>query len=117
MQLPEPRGPLSDALRADLTSRTELSARTLDIAGRAAAATDPLHDDDLQLSLAIAYELPYRGFVGVADDWEWEPTLLRLRALLERAHLAALRALTARPPPTDEPIDRQLTALIAADDG
>ena len=117
MQLPEPRGPLGDALRADLTGGTEISAATVELARRAADAADPLHDDDLQLSLAVAYELHYRGFDGVADDWEWQPTLLGVRALLERAHLAALRALTGTPQPGDDPIDRQLTALIAADDG
>jgi hypothetical protein len=117
MQLPEPRGPLGDALHADLTGATEISAATVELARRAAGAADPLHDDDLQLSLAVAYELHYRGFDGVADDWEWEPTLLQLRALLERAHLAALRTLTGTPRPADDPIDRQLTALIAADDG
>jgi hypothetical protein len=117
MQLPEPRGPLGDALHADLAGGRELSPRTLDLAERAATASDPLHDDDLQLSLAVAYELHYRGFYGVADVWEWEPTLLRLRALLERPHLSALRGLAGRPAPTGEPIDVQLAALIAADDG
>jgi len=117
MQLPEPRGPLGDALSADLSGGTAVSPRTLDLAGRVAATADPLHDEDLQLSLAVAYELHYRGFDDVADEWEWEPGLLRLRALLERPHLAALRDLTGLPTPTGEPIDRQLTALIAADDG
>jgi hypothetical protein len=117
MRLPEPRGPLGDALHADLTSGTELSPATLELARRAATSPDPLTDDDLQLSLAVAYELHYRGFDDVADDWEWEPTLLRARALLERAHLDALRSLTGSPDVGHDPIDRQLTDLIAADDG
>jgi hypothetical protein len=117
MQLPEPRGDLGDALAEDLTGGTEVSRHTLDLAGRVATTADPLHDDDLQLSLAVAYELHYRGFDDVADDWEWAPGLLQLRALLERSHLAALRRLAGTPGPTGEPIDRQLTALIAADDG
>jgi hypothetical protein len=117
MQLPEPRGPLSAALRDDLTAGTELSPGTLDLAGRAAATPDPLADDDLQLALAVAYELHYRGFDGVAETWEWEPSLLRLRAVLEHRHTAALRDLTGPVPATDEPIDRQLAAVIAADDG
>ncbi len=63
------------------------------------------------------YELHYRGFDEVSDDWEWDPALLRLRAGLERRHLGALRDLVGPSAVTDEPIDRQLTALIAADDG
>ncbi|MDP9430473.1 MAG: iron-containing redox enzyme family protein [Actinomycetota bacterium] len=117
MRLPEPRGPLTRALRADLSCGT-LSPATLELAERSAAtATAPLADEDLQLALAICYELHYRGFDGVDEDWEWDPELLRLRAHLERAHTAALRALVGEPEVTDEPVDQQLTALIAADDG
>ncbi|WP_448607839.1 iron-containing redox enzyme family protein [Geodermatophilus sp. URMC 60] len=117
MRLPEPRGPLTTALCTDLSSGT-LAPATVELAARTAvAATDPLADEDLQLALAICYELHYRGFDGVGEDWEWDPDLLRLRAHLERAHTAALRALAGVPEVTDEPVDRQLTALIAADDG
>ena len=45
------------------------------------------------------------------------PGLLGLRAVLERRHLDALRERTGPITVTDEPVDRQLTALIAADDG
>jgi hypothetical protein len=118
MEFPEPRGPLSSALRADLLAG-ELSAATVALAERTAAeSSDPLHDDDLQITLAACYELHYRGLDGVDEGWEWDPALLTLRAHLERAHLAALRALVG---PVDvvpgEAVDRQLAALIAADDG
>ena len=94
MHLPEPRGPLSEALCRDLASGSELSAAALDTAGRVASSTaGALTDEDLQISLAVCYELHYRGFDGVGDGWEWEPSLLRLRAVLETAHLAALREL------------------------
>jgi hypothetical protein len=116
MRLPEPRGPLSDALARDLAERTAVPASTLQLAERTAPA-EALDDDDLQLSLAICYELHYRGFDGVSEDWEWNPSLLQLRAGLERQHLTALRRLVGHVEVTDEPIDRQLTALIAADDG
>ena len=117
MRLPEPRGPLTSALCTDLTGGT-LATATIELAERTAAtATDPLTDEDLQLALAICYELHYRGFDGVPETWEWDPELLRLRAHLERAHTAALRALVGEPEVTDESVDRQLTALIAADDG
>ena len=78
---------------------------------------DALTDEDLQLSLAVCYELHYRGFDGVSEDWEWDPALLGLRAGLERRHLAALRDLTGPIATTGESVDRQLAALIAADDG
>ena len=118
MHLPEPRGPLSEALCRDLATRTALSATTIERADRVAAAgACALTDEDLQITLAVLYELHYRGFEGVSDDWEWDPALLRLRAGLERRHLAALRDLVGPVAATDEPIDRQLTALIAADDG
>jgi hypothetical protein len=118
MRLPKPRGPVSAALCADLSTGSTLSAGTLAVAERpAVTATDPLTDDDLQLSLAICYELHYRGFDGVDDSWEWDPDLLRLRAVLERRHTAALRELIGEPAVTADPVDQQLAALIAADDG
>lgn len=117
MEFPEPRGPLSSALRADLLGG-RLSSRTVDLAERTAAESpDPLLDEDLQVGLAACYELHYRGLDGVDDGWEWDPTLLGLRSHLERAHTTALRALVGPLEVTDEPVDRQLTALVAADDG
>ncbi|MGY1704365.1 iron-containing redox enzyme family protein [Geodermatophilus sp. SYSU D00697] len=116
MQLPEPRGPLTSALCADLT-RGALSPATVDQARRTAAASaDPLADEDLQVALAVCYELHYRGFDGVDDAWEWDPGLIGLRAHLERRHAEALTGLVGEPAVSEEPIDRQLTALIAADD-
>ena len=118
MKLPDPRGPLSAALVRDLVAGS-VSGAALDSADCQAGA-DPvgaLTDDDLQLSLAICYELHYRGFDEVPDRWEWDPLLLQLRSGLERAHLAALAAAVPRVPATEEQIDRQLTTLIAADDG
>ncbi|MGY1778424.1 iron-containing redox enzyme family protein [Geodermatophilus sp. SYSU D00804] len=117
MRLPHARGPLSAALRDALLAGS-VSPTTVDLARTTAgAATDPLHDDDLQLALALCYELHYRGLDDVDDALEWDPGLITLRAHLERRHLAALCELTGPPSPTGEPVDRQLTALIAADDG
>jgi hypothetical protein len=76
-----------------------------------------LTSEDLQISLAVCYELHYRGFDGVSADWEWDPALIGLRSGLERRHLTALRELVGRVPVTEESVDRQLAALIAADDG
>src|SRR5215218_8564091 len=118
MRLPEPRGPLSVALASDLATRPALSAATLGRAdGMDVVAVSALTDEDLQLSLAICYELHYRGFDEVPDHWEWEPGLLRIRAALEQRRLAALRDLVGPVPVTEESIDGQLAAVIAADDG
>lgn len=59
---------------------------------------DPLADDDLQLALYLCYELHYRSFPGVDPAWEWSPTLLALRGVLERAFLTALEEAV---PPSD----------------
>jgi hypothetical protein len=118
MRLPDPRGPLGEALFRDLAGRTTLSAATVETAGRVASgSTDVLTDDDLQLGLAVCYELHYRGFDDVSEDWEWDPALIGLRSALERRHLAALRELVGAVPTSGESVDRQLAALIAADDG
>src|SRR4051794_37507926 len=117
MQLPEPRGPLSEALCRDLATRTALFAATIEHGDRVAAGgACTLAGEDLQISLAVCYELHYRGFDGVSEDWEWDPALIRLRGRLERRHLDALRGLVGPITPTEEPVDRQLTGLIAADD-
>ena len=80
--LPQPRGPVSEALLAGLRQRPH----PLDpVAGDVGA-------EDLHLALYCCYELHYRGFDGVDDDWEWEPSLLALRG----AARAALRGRAAR---------------------
>src|SRR3954471_17175715 len=118
MRLPEPRGPLSEALASDLVTHAALSAETLEHADRVSSvAACALTDEDLQLSLALCYELHYRGFDDVADHWEWDPDLLRLRRPRERRHLTALQNLVGPVTGTTETIDRQLGAVIAADDG
>jgi Iron-containing redox enzyme len=85
--LPEPRGPLSDWLVHQLPR----PAPGPHPAPPACAPTDPLCDEDLQLSLYAIYELSYRGFVGVEDEWEREPNLLGVRRSLEDQFEAALR--------------------------
>ena len=120
MHLPHPRGPLSTALCADLADGATLSTAAAELARSLPGPGNPadvLRDDDVQLALAICYELHYRGFDGVDDGWEWDPDLLAVRRDLERRHLAGLRALVPDLQPTDDPIDRQLAAVIAADDG
>jgi hypothetical protein len=85
------------------------------------APADTLADEDLQLALYLCYELHYRGLDGVDDRWEWEPSLLALRAALEAPFEAALEA-AVPPEPGDadtDPgeMDVALRAIADADDG
>jgi len=87
--LPDPRGLLSAAVLDVLAGRRPSS--DLPAHQNEAAASDPF-GEDLQLALYVCYELHYRSFAGVDDALEWDPELLRLRALLERPFVNALRA-------------------------
>ena len=83
--LPTARGPISERMLA-LFAGGGVSAHPVPV------PDDPLGDDDLQLGLALAYELSYRGLPGVRDAMEWEPAVLATRRILEDAFEAALRA-------------------------
>ena len=91
--LPRARGPVSAAVLDVLAGHAaagDLAGALPDLAG-----VDPL-GDDLQLALYACYELHYRSFDGLderADDLEWDPDLLALRARLEAPFLDAVRAL------------------------
>jgi hypothetical protein len=76
-RLPVARGRLTEALFAALAgSPGRLSALP-------PPEDDPLWGDDSALALYVLYELHYRGFAGVDDRWEWDPSLLQVRARLE----------------------------------
>src|SRR4051812_25723012 len=85
--LPVPRGELSESLIDAFAD----APRALD--DLPAPGDDALVGEDFQLSLYMLYELHYRGFAGVDEDWEWEPSLLALRGELERSFEQRLRAL------------------------
>ncbi len=88
-------GPLSNLvvgiLRSDPIdageSAVEAVAASRQLAEEVAA---PLADDDLQLALYLCFELHYRSFPGVDPAWEWNPTLLAFRAVLEGIFFTAL---------------------------
>lgn len=114
--LPNPRGPLSEALVAALAT----TPGRADFAELAIAPDDPLADDDLHLALYVLYELHYRGFAGVDDRWEWDVHALALRARLEQVFEDGVRAALADwTPPRAEAstMDLALRAIIDADDG
>lgn len=91
--LPTARGPLSAAVLGALVHPPDRAGALP--GGGAARRADP-YGGDLQLALYACYELHYRGFDGVAEGWEWDPALLRLRGDLERAFIGALRRDAAR---------------------
>ena len=89
-------GPVSDLVVSMLSAPragATLSAEPAEEAARLLALVDdPLGDDDLQLALYLCFELHYRSLPGIDAAWEWDPTLLALREVLERTFLDALEA-------------------------
>jgi Iron-containing redox enzyme len=83
--LPRSRGVLSDAVLERFGDRSATMSMP-------SVEADGLCDDDLHLALYCCYELHYRGFDGVDERLEWDPTLLGFRASLEHRFESALRA-------------------------
>jgi hypothetical protein len=87
-QLPAARGPLSAFLLRHLRWQPhDLGAGPRPVPS---PSDDALVDDDLHLALYVCYELHYRGWHGVHEGWEWEPSLLAFRRRLEEAFVGAL---------------------------
>jgi Iron-containing redox enzyme len=97
--LPEPRGSLSAAVIGSLRRGPEILPPV--------EVTDP-YGEDLQLALYCLYELHYRGFAGVDEDLEWDPSLLTVRRAMEQVFLGALRHDVA---PSDGSVDAALAEL------
>lgn len=84
MQIPRPRGPLTEELFGALRAGSDDFYPVL--------AVGSSEGDDAALALWVLHELSYRGFDDVPDDLEWDPQLLRLRWVLERDLEARLRS-------------------------
>ena len=114
MRLPHPRGPVSDTLVTTLAGPPrDLPAGTW---RELSSGTDACTDEDLQLSLHICYELHYRGFEGVDERWEWQPSLLALRHAAEERFEDALRALVPVPTTPPHQVPHALQVLVEQDD-
>ncbi len=114
IELPAPRGPLSEQLFETLARppETRLSPPA------PVDSSDPLADDDLQLALYVAYELHYTAIRGVDEGWERSPSLLAFRQALEEPFEAAVAELV---PPAEaaelESVGAALQAIVAEDPG
>jgi hypothetical protein len=115
-QLPAPRGPLSEALIDTLRDSAQAGDRAGDLLET--VAQDGALGEDFQLALYVLYELHYRGFHGVDEHWEWQPSVLALRCELEADFEATLRErLPADGPADPAHLGEAITELIDADDG
>lgn len=111
MQLPPPRGPIT----ADLFDRlTESPSELTDVLS---IDEDPLFSDDLHLALHVCYELHYRGFDTVSDDWEWHPALISFRRELEHAFGRALAAKVDIPLKQPDEVVPSLKEIVGRSDG
>ena len=115
LELPPPRGEVTEALFRTLRGRSP-QFEPIPVPD----PVDPLHDEDLQLALYCCYELHYRGLPGVDDWWEWSPSLLELRAVLEMRFERALTDLVGAPHADADvgwgEIDLALRAIADADE-
>ena len=118
--LPEPAGPISQAVLTQLRGDPGPDADLLggELTNLLASVTDLLGDNDLHLALYACYELHYRSFADVADDWEWNPGLLQARNVMESAFIDALElALGEFPVPDSESLGEHLFELEKNDPG
>ena len=70
--------------------------------------------------LYCCYELHYRGLPGVDERWEWSPSLLALRGVLEERFESAVTAVAGTPQANGDvgwrDMDLRLRAIADADD-
>jgi hypothetical protein len=87
-ELPQARGPMTESLfKALVRSPGSMSDAVAD----QLFVDCPLFGEDTPLALYSLYELHYRGFLNVAEGWEWDSNCLELRRNLERAFIRQLR--------------------------
>jgi Iron-containing redox enzyme len=115
-------GPICDLVLGMLSAAQRDAALSFAAAEEAARLValvkDPLGDDDLQLALYLCFELHYRSFPDVDPAWEWDPTLLAMRAVLESAFFDALEAELVPGEPVDPAmVGDLLFRLESEDDG
>jgi hypothetical protein len=106
MNPPNARGPLS------ATVLTALQKKPGPVEAPFLPDVDCLTDDDFQLALYVCYELHYGSFEDVDQRWEWEPSLLAFRRLLEDGFEASLRSRVERVECPPDAVAKELWALL-----
>ena len=109
-RLPAPRGVLSKFVIDHLRRPPQ---RSLDPSWPPAEGAD---EEDLQLALYCLYELHYRGFEGVSDEWEWHAGFLTFRSILEAEFLDRVISIVGPPHPVHD-VEGDLNALVHGGDG
>jgi hypothetical protein len=116
-----PVGPICDLVMGMLSApppTASLSAEPAEEAARLALTVDdPLGDDDLQLALYLCFELHYRSFPGVDSEWEWHPSLIAVRNVLENAFFESLAEAVGPADVDPARVGELLFRLEAEDDG
>ncbi len=113
MPLPTARGELSGLLLGVFAG--ERSASDFRAAVQRWGGIHIVHDEDVQLTLTLLYELHLQGLSGVSDDWEWNADLLAARAALEAPFERALRQLVPTQPSGDT--QAELLAVTSVEGG
>jgi hypothetical protein len=103
--LPRPRGPATEALFAYLAGEPSPPVAA------------PAGDEDLHLALYACYELHYHSFDGIADRFEWDPSVLSLRGELERTFEESLRSRVHVQACAPAEVGETLFRMAAEDDG
>lgn len=118
MMTPPARGTLSAWLTETLHRAPASVSATAVAPPESGRRPKAWEDDDLQLALWCCYELHYRGFEDVDDDWQWHPAVTGFRTELERRWLTALRNLAGEGDsvPAGE-LPHALTALARREGG
>jgi hypothetical protein len=106
-----------ELLESDVAGAEHFPDPAASAAGLVESVTSALEDDDLQLGLYLCYELHYRSFDQVDPAWEWNPSLLGVRAVLEEAFFAALEQRVTREQVLPEEVGERLFAMEAAAGG
>jgi hypothetical protein len=119
-----PRGPLSrwlmDELQQPPSGADAASGFTAVAEDALRETTDVVRDEDIQLTLFLLYGLHYGSIAAVSDQWEWQPSLIGGRAVLEAAFEAAVRSRVDVPPLPEarsEAVAAALAELTSADGG
>ena len=109
VQLPTPRGPLSEDVFAALAG----TPRPLPYSGRLPVPMS----DDFQVTLWTLQEMAFRPLKGVDAGWEDEASVVALRQTLERAQEGELRASLFCSPTAAQDVPEAIKQMVSGNEG